>query len=606
MNTILNWSLQSTLVLSILFLVYFLCFRNNTSIKLRRKILQGIVLISILSPLLKFDVSESKSWMEHPIIELDEKIISTISVSNTEETTIDTPTDLQSTEAPIDYQLLVYQIGVLAFLTIFIIQIGRIILIITLGQWHRDNKLIIINHGLVKAPSSFLFAILMPKEITLDPKDKKIIIEHESQHIQQKHSLDILLVSILQIFTWFNPMLFWIRSEFKNIHEALADRATLKKVNNKEYLRVLLASAFSTHSTSLSHCFGQKYGLVKRIRLIQKQQTTMKRTALSLFAFSIISLGIIGINVLNAQEVKTENPLIKRLEQLFAKDIMDLDQNERHEVLTNLRAKSEGYPVVNSRKEALVLFKRDQNNNNGAMYYTRDLTKRLETKLAKIKEIYAGKEISWRYIQNSSETDYSSSFAGSMAPLYVGKLSPDDKDELVNLALADSSLNRVRFLSRTYPVYYFGLNEVKDEFKNSVRNHVNYVLFYEYLADADEKVYTERQVDKLPEPIGGLAAFERAIALDVTLPSNIDKSMLPETIDFEAIIYGGKQIHSVDLITKVRGADKKNDDLYKFYGSIIKDIQDKTRTFYSWKSGIKDGKDVRVRMKISIPTKFML
>ena len=42
----------------------------------------------------------------------------------------------------------------------------------------------------------------------------------------------------------------------------------------------------------------------------------------------------------------------------------------------------------------------------------------------------------------------------------------------------------------------------------------------------------------MPEPIGGLEAFGRAIALDVTIPKDLDRSILPKTIDFSAVITG--------------------------------------------------------------------
>ena len=103
-----------------------------------------------------------------------------------------------------------------------------------------------------------------------------------------------------------------------------------------------------------------------------------------------------------------------------------------------------------------------------------------------------------------------------------------------------------------------------------------------------------------------LEAFERAIALDINIPDSLEPEDLPETIDITAVITGGKDLHSVNLVTKIKGQDKKNDDLYKFYGSIIKEIQQKTRSFYSWKRGIKNGKEVKVRMTISIPTKYMM
>ena len=601
MNDLIAWSIESTIVLTVLFLIYFLCFKNNTSIKLRRTLMLGILGVSLLSPLVKVDLSNR--WSGHTVIDFDERIISSLAATNRVETTAEfdlaTPPQ-ESLKAPIDYRNLVYQIGIICFGLLLIIQLGKLLYIISTGKWTRDKQTLLIEHQLIKAPSSFLFAVLLPKYLNLTPSEKEIIITHEKEHIIQRHSLDLIAVSVIQIIMWYNPVLFWIRSEFKNIHEALADSATLKKVDNKAYLQVLLASAFSTNTISLSHCFGQKKGLLKRIQLIKKQQTTMKRTAISLFAFSLLTISVIGVNVLSAQEVK--------MNTLTQEDIQSMTPRQLNQYMLNARAKAEGYPKVSSKEEALAIFKRNYKNNNRVMYHnTRELTGTFKKKLSKLQEIYPNKEIVWRYIQNSADTDYSSSYNNSISPLYVGKLTPEDKDEIIEIALANSNKSiRAVYSSNTYPVYHFNLNEVEEELRNSVRSYVNYVLFYEYSNNLDEKIYNERQVDELPEPIGGLEAFERAIALDINIPDSLEPEDLPETIDITAVITGGKDLHSVNLVTKIKGQDKKNDDLYKFYGSIIKEIQQKTRSFYSWKRGIKNGKEVKVRMTISIPTKYMM
>ena len=561
-----------------------------------------VLFLSMLAPFIKVDVTNR--WTENTVIDIDERIINTVTIAPTTQAEqveyIPVITESAPVKAPINYQILVYNIGLLVFASILLIQLSRLAILIISGNRYYQDRLMIIEHQSVKAPSSFLFAILLPNDHSLTVREKEIVMEHERQHIQQRHSLDLLAISLFQILTWYNPFLFWIRSEFKNIHEALADKATLETVGNKEYFQLLLASAFSTNSISLSHCFGQKKGLLKRIQLIKKQRTTMKRTARSLTIFTLLATVAIGVNVLSAQESKTNT--------LAQEDIQKMTPRQFTQHMLNIRAEQEGYPEVSSKEEALAIFKRDHKNNNGVLYHnTRELTSAFKKKFSKLQEIYPDKEIVWRYIQNSADTDYSSSYNSSISPLYVGKLTPDDKDEIIEIALTDSNKSiRAVYPSNTYPVYHFRLNEVEEELRNSVRSYVNYVLFYEYKENLDEKIYSERQVDELPEPIGGLKAFERAIALDITIPESIESGDLPETIDITAVITGGKDIHSVNLVTKIKGQDKKNDDLYKFYGSIIKEIQQKTRSFYSWKTGKKDGMEVKVRMNISIPTRYMM
>ena len=272
MNTILNWSLEPTIVVSVLFVFYFLCFRNNTSLNLRRRLMLFILIISVLAPLIKVDVSNTNEWSESSLVTLDDRIFESVLVR--ESSDID---QLEATDSTIitqarskDYKLLIYQIGIVAFACMFLSQLIRLGYILFTGNKDHIHGTLLVKHKKIKSPSSFLFAILLSENQNLNAKESDIIIEHEKQHLKQKHSVDLLLVSIIQILTWYNPLLFWIRSELKNLHEALADKAVLETIDNKEYFQTLLASTFSIHSLSLSHCFSQKHGLLKRIHLIKK------------------------------------------------------------------------------------------------------------------------------------------------------------------------------------------------------------------------------------------------------------------------------------------------------------------------------------------------
>ena len=72
------------------------------------------------------------------------------------------------------------------------------------------------------------------------------------------------------------------------------------------------------------------------------------------------------------------------------------------------------------------------------------------------------------------------------------------------------------------------------------------------------------------------------------------------------VIYGGRQIGNVNLLTELKGSYEDNKETYLFLGELMQEIQNKTRQFYTWKRGIKNNQQVKVRVKISIPTKYMM
>ena len=53
------------------------------------------------------------------------------------------------------------------------------------------------------------------------------IIFHEWAHVRQRHTVDILLIELLIIFGWFNPVFYLYRNKIRQNHEFLADEAVI-------------------------------------------------------------------------------------------------------------------------------------------------------------------------------------------------------------------------------------------------------------------------------------------------------------------------------------------------------------------------------------------
>ena len=91
-----------------------------------------------------------------------------------------------------------------------------------------------------KAPFSFLQSIVFPKSMCQGP-DYEVILAHEKVHINQRHSIDVLVFHFLLIIGWWNPLL-WIykRAVIENL-EFLADETTVAQTKKtKDYQYILL------------------------------------------------------------------------------------------------------------------------------------------------------------------------------------------------------------------------------------------------------------------------------------------------------------------------------------------------------------------------------
>ena len=84
------------------------------------------------------------------------------------------------------------------------------------------------------------------KYIVLSRKDWEIphesILAHEKAHIAYGHSIEILLVDVLSALQWFNPAIWMLRADLKELHEYEADDAVLRAgANLREYQFLLTA-----------------------------------------------------------------------------------------------------------------------------------------------------------------------------------------------------------------------------------------------------------------------------------------------------------------------------------------------------------------------------
>jgi bla regulator protein BlaR1 len=128
------------------------------------------------------------------------------------------------------------------------------------------------------SPHTFLHYIFLSKENydqqTIEPE----IIAHETAHVEQKHSLDILLFEMLMVFSWINPLLFLYRKAIQLNHEYLADDAVIKLKEDISSYQYLLINKATVNSTSLLPSHFNFLTIKKRLTMMTK--TTSRKKAL--------------------------------------------------------------------------------------------------------------------------------------------------------------------------------------------------------------------------------------------------------------------------------------------------------------------------------------
>ncbi|MFD2789237.1 hypothetical protein KCTC52924_00738 [Arenibacter antarcticus] len=205
----------------------------------------------------------------------------------------------------------IYCLGVVAFATKFLLNLKTIISSIRNNPKQRSGKL---QHVLVKeqiAPHTFFSYLFFNLKNYRTYKIPQEVFWHEETHARQKHSMDILLLELLQIIFWFHPLIYWAKHLVKLNHEFLADQAVLNKgAVIPVYQNLVLAFSSNAIAPTLANAI--HYSSIKKRIVIMKTQTSRKAIWLkNLLLIPLITLLLYSFSTKEILQIKkVENEII--------------------------------------------------------------------------------------------------------------------------------------------------------------------------------------------------------------------------------------------------------------------------------------------------------
>lgn len=136
-----------------------------------------------------------------------------------------------------------------------------------------NKKVLVLVDGSI-VPHSFLKYIFVERSLFEKGHIKNEILSHEFIHSKQWHSLDVLLIEILKIIFWFNPVFYFYKKAIQLNHEFLADDAVIQSSSNTNKYRKLLVE-YSSRQKALSLASNLNYSLTKK-RIVMMTKTTTR------------------------------------------------------------------------------------------------------------------------------------------------------------------------------------------------------------------------------------------------------------------------------------------------------------------------------------------
>jgi hypothetical protein len=169
-----------------------------------------------------------------------------------------------------DGLIYIYFAGVLIFAVLLLVKLARLLLLTRKPSPAHDSayKLIEIDGS---ATAFSFFSIIF---IGAETRNRETIIRHEMVHVSQKHSADILLLELLRIINWLNPVVYLLQNSLKAVHEYIADEKTASvEIDNFAYSTFLVDNAYGIGGPSLAHSFFNKNLLKQRIIMLHQKRS---------------------------------------------------------------------------------------------------------------------------------------------------------------------------------------------------------------------------------------------------------------------------------------------------------------------------------------------
>ena len=267
----LHYILQTIAFQCFFLLLYDLFLKKETFFNWNRCYLLGTVLLSLIIPFIKIESLKTVVPKDY-IILLPEIILGNKdSISLYQELPVIVISNLESIWSWANFILL----GTLIASAFFMYKLSKILYLILKNPKSKKGNITLISLSNKEDAFSFFNYVFIGSAIP--KKEREAILIHELIHVQQKHTLDLLLFETLRILFWFNPLVYMYQNRIASLHEFIADSKCVKQQSKTVYYENLLSQVFQVKQISFINPFFKQSLIKKRIIMLNKTKSKKSR-----------------------------------------------------------------------------------------------------------------------------------------------------------------------------------------------------------------------------------------------------------------------------------------------------------------------------------------
>ena len=294
MSSLLLYSIKSALVQAVLYLPYVLMLRRESFFRFNRLVLLCILLLSLVLPLCNVP---GMSLDRQPVVQAAQMQMLELGIPVHVLPEVQVVAEAQATNNLFTFSLFhlltfIYIIGMVALLVMRLWQVGRLQIGLRRGAlWQQEEQGVhIYCHSDDVAPFSWMRNIVISRQ-DWEEAGREIVL-HETGHIRAFHSWDIVLLTLVQMLQWWNPLVYMLGISLRDVHEYEADSYVLGHgVSAQGYQLLLIRKAVGSGSYTFANSFNHSL-TKKRIAMMKKSKSNPWMRSKALYVIPVAALAL--------------------------------------------------------------------------------------------------------------------------------------------------------------------------------------------------------------------------------------------------------------------------------------------------------------------------
>jgi TonB family protein len=282
MEVALQYFLQFSIAISLFYGLYLLILKNETFYNANRFYLVSGLLLAIFLPLFPIAYTTPISIVNNAdFFSLSENQLS-------DNATIANVAATRNSWTYTDLLITIYVSGTMLFLARLLWQTTKVFQKIKKSNYKIIEGIKVIDQPEIM-PYSFFNVVFIDIQ-KYSKRELSNILAHEKVHIQERHWIDLLIIELLSVLFWINPVVWLYERSIKENHEYLADQGVLLAgFHPGQYQALLINQLMGVKVLGFAHNLNFSLNK-KRMKMMKKEKSPWASKMKLLLALPIIAL----------------------------------------------------------------------------------------------------------------------------------------------------------------------------------------------------------------------------------------------------------------------------------------------------------------------------